>query len=262
MPAQEFVEGGFRRAIVALQQVAVGRLIKLLGALFHLRGARRRGRHSWDGTRARLRRGGQDAVDFVFGGARRNGHRAELRALGLRWPLKLRPAWTRGSGFDRDLGTGRRQLAGASREGAHLLLHVLKLGSEGANLGLDAVEAARIGCADSPRWRGALPAAARTRWGGGAAAKRFERSHGDLHVHELLLELLDALAQRAVARSLAVARRCGHTLGGRRHARLSPAHLALRRLLGEGQGAQGGRPQDGSGHWTIATWPTTLRNRG
>src|SRR5262249_54756782 len=145
----------------ALQQVAVGRLIKLFGALFRLGDSRRRGRHLGRGTGARLRRGGQDAVDFVFRAARRNGHRTELRALGLRWTLDLRPAWTRGCRFDRGLGTGRRQLAGACREGTHLLLHVLKLGSERANLGLDAVKAARIGSTDRPRWVRALPPAAR-----------------------------------------------------------------------------------------------------
>src|SRR5690242_21615304 len=111
MAAQEFIEGSFGRAVVALQQVAVGRLVKLLGALFRLAGGRRCSTHWWEGACTCLRRGRQDAIDFIFGGAWRNGHRTELRALGLWWPrLDLRPAETRRSWVGRDRGSRPRQL--------------------------------------------------------------------------------------------------------------------------------------------------------
>ena len=88
--------------------------------------------------------------------------------------------------------TGARTGTGGER--AHLLLHLLQLGSERPDLRLDAVEAAGVGGADGRRGPGDLPPGCRRR-GSRAARQRFERSDHHLHVDQLLLELLDALAQ-------------------------------------------------------------------
>ncbi len=125
-------------------------------------------------------------------------------------------------------GRGRRERAGAGRERAQLLLQLLHLGAERPDLRLDAVEPPRFGGTE-----GGCRAGLRTPNGGGrsgrAAGQRFERADHHLHVDELLLELLDALAQASLARrSAALARGHGGFRG--RHRRRSshgprlPAH--------------------------------------
>ena len=178
------------------------------------------------------------SISSLGGCVGRDRHRAEAGALGLRRSgLDLRPPGTR----RRPRSVAAWAPAGGSSplrrgERAHLLLQVLELGRERPDLRLDAVEATGIGGADRGRRTGALPAAGRGGRGGGAARQRFERADHHLHVDQLLLELLDALAQGAIARRRSLARRAGGSLC--RRLRASPARLALRRLL-LGQEASG-----------------------
>ncbi len=84
------------------------------------------------------------------------------------------------------IGTAR-----LAAEGAHLIGQLLDLRGQRAHLRLEAIEAHAVGAA------AAVAAAAS---GGGCATaaatgERFERADHDLHVDELLLELLDALLQ-------------------------------------------------------------------
>src|SRR5262249_6195506 len=69
-----------------------------------------------------------------------------------------------------------------------------------------------------------------------------------------------ALAQGAVGCRLVVARR-GLALGRHRRTGLSAARLPLW-LLGKGEGGEDSGEQEGGGQRTIASRPTTLRNRG
>ena len=87
-------------------------------------------------------------------------------------------------------GIGTTRLAA---EGTHLVGQLLDLRGEGAQLGFEAIDAHAVGAA---------PVAGATTGGGAAATatarQRFERADHDLHVDELLLELLDALLQTGI----------------------------------------------------------------
>ena len=79
MTAQKVLEGCFRRAVIALQQIAVGRLVELLGAdvgLSRCAGLRAAATCGPGG-------GVENAVDLVPPGIGRNRHGSEARALRL-----------------------------------------------------------------------------------------------------------------------------------------------------------------------------------
>ena len=87
-----------------------------------------------------------------------------------------------------------RQRAAAAAKRAHLVLQLLELGGERANLRLQAVEAAGVGSIERGG-RARIGAGAGRAGGADALGQRFQRADHHLHVDQLLLELLDALAQ-------------------------------------------------------------------
>ena len=206
-----------------------------------------------------MRRRVQDAVDLVLGSSvGRDRHRAEAGALGLRRSgLDLRPAGARRARLGRRLGAWRRQRAAAGGERAHLLLHAARAGRRVHGSASRCCRGDRRRRRRSrPRGR-ALPAAGRRSLGGGAARQRFERADHHLHVDQLLLELLDALAQGAIARRRGLAGRAGGSL--RRCCGRSPSRIALRGLLlGQGERTHGRRQQGGG----AQARPEAERERG
>jgi hypothetical protein len=214
--AQEVVEGGFRSAVVALDQIAVGGRVQRLGVGIGVLAAAAGLQPATRGRGARIAGRLDQAADLILLGGRapRVGGHGDRSEAGL---VRQRTAFDRRAGAARTTRQGRlvggdrrggRQRAAAATQRTHLVLQLLELGSKRADLRLQAVEAAGIG--GIQRRSGArIGAGARGAGGADPLGQRFEGADHHLHVDQLLLELLDALAQACVG-----AWRCAF-LGGR-----------------------------------------------
>ena len=141
------------------------------------------------GSSRRRRRAFDEAA---YGIARAGGDRGRAEAAGIGQPgRRSRSRWRWRWRCRTGVGAARR---GGKR--LHLRGELLDLRGERAHLRLETVDA-RVRCRAIAGRRGV--AVCRLRDGGPAACQRLERADQDLHVDELLLELLDALLQRGVA---------------------------------------------------------------